>query len=114
MASYKVEIGLKKKKATPSTNIPLLSYRKSEQQASLSPFLQTLLFSNISLIAINAQYDYVSQVPHRVTRARVLTPSSLKRPRGHLRNCILRRRTYSFSQTFVHPQTLYPQKVCHS
>ena len=34
MASLKVEICLKKKKPTPSTNIPLLSYRKSEQLAS--------------------------------------------------------------------------------
>ena len=32
MASYKVEICLKKKKPTPSTNIPLFSYRKSEQK----------------------------------------------------------------------------------
>ena len=32
MASYKVEISLKNKKTHPSTNIPLLSYRKSEQQ----------------------------------------------------------------------------------
>ena len=32
MASIKVEVCLKKKKPTPSTNIPLLSYRKSEQQ----------------------------------------------------------------------------------
>ena len=31
MASYKVEICLKKK-PTPSTSIPLLSYRKSDQQ----------------------------------------------------------------------------------
>ena len=31
MASSKVEICLKKKKPTPSTNIPLLSDRKSEQ-----------------------------------------------------------------------------------
>ena len=31
MASSKVEICLKKKKSSPSTNIPLLSYRKSEQ-----------------------------------------------------------------------------------
>ena len=33
MASLKVEICLKKKKPTPSTNIPLLSNRKSEQQS---------------------------------------------------------------------------------
>ena len=32
MASKKVEICLKKKKPTPSTNIPLLSHRKSEQK----------------------------------------------------------------------------------
>ena len=32
MVSQKVEICLKKKNPTPSTNIPLLSYRKSEQQ----------------------------------------------------------------------------------
>ena len=32
MASLKVEICLKKKKPTPSTNIPLLLHRKSEQQ----------------------------------------------------------------------------------
>ena len=32
MASYQVEICLKKKKLTPSTNIPLHSYRKSEQK----------------------------------------------------------------------------------
>ena len=32
MASWKVEICLKKKKPTPSANIPLLSYRKSEQK----------------------------------------------------------------------------------
>ena len=32
IASKKVEICLKKKKTHPSTNIPLLSYRKSEQQ----------------------------------------------------------------------------------
>ena len=31
MASSKVEICLKKKTPTPSTNIPLLSYRNSEQ-----------------------------------------------------------------------------------
>ena len=36
MASSKGEICLKKKKPTPSTNIPLLSYRKSEQKASNS------------------------------------------------------------------------------
>ena len=34
MASLKVEICLKKK-TTPSTNIPLLSLRKSEQQSSV-------------------------------------------------------------------------------
>ena len=32
MASWKVEFCLKKKKTHPSTNIPLFSYRKSEQQ----------------------------------------------------------------------------------
>ena len=32
MARLKVEICLKKKKPTPSTNIPSLSFRKSEQQ----------------------------------------------------------------------------------
>ena len=36
MASQKVEICLKKKKPTPTTNIPLLSYRKSEQKQALS------------------------------------------------------------------------------
>ena len=35
MASQKVQICLKKKEPTPSTNIPLLSYRKSEQQDCL-------------------------------------------------------------------------------
>ena len=33
MASQKVEICQKKKKSTPSTNIPLLSLRKSEQKS---------------------------------------------------------------------------------
>ena len=35
-ASWKVEICLKKKKPTPSTNIPLLSYQKSEQKQDYS------------------------------------------------------------------------------
>ena len=39
MASYKVEICLKKKKPTPSTNIPLLSYRKSEQKLFIFDYL---------------------------------------------------------------------------
>ena len=48
MASYKVETCLKKKKPTPSTNIPLLSYRKSEQKENIpmqnSPPFSTLFF----------------------------------------------------------------------
>ena len=43
MASYKVEICLKKKKPTPSTNIPLLSYQKSEQQDCKSMNVPTAL-----------------------------------------------------------------------
>ena len=39
MASWKVEICLKKKKPTPITNIPLISFWKSEQQDEILKFL---------------------------------------------------------------------------
>ena len=49
MARWKVEICLKKKKPTLSTNIPLLSYRKSEQQTlSRSIILLVERFKEVS------------------------------------------------------------------
>ena len=44
MASQKVEICLKKKKPTSITNIPLLSFRKSEQQRLLQFFVLMKLY----------------------------------------------------------------------
>ena len=48
MASLKVEICLKKKKPTPSTNIPLLSYRKSKQKMKNCQ----MLFENLWILVL--------------------------------------------------------------